>query len=90
MADPQLYYWQRTGGRLGKVDYVIQHGNHIVPVEVKSGATGKMKSLHQLMAEKKLNFAIRCNIKRPAVETVDVKTILGHRAQYRLLSSSFT
>jgi predicted AAA+ superfamily ATPase len=85
-ADPQLYYWQRTGGRLGEIDYVIQYGNRVVPVEVKSGAIGKMKSLHQFMAEKKLNFAIRCNIKRPAVETIDVKTTLGHRAQYRLLS----
>jgi predicted AAA+ superfamily ATPase len=85
-ADPQLYYWQRTGGRLGEIDYVIQYGNRIVPVEVKSGAIGKMKSLHQFMAEKKLNLAIRCNIKRPAVETIDVKTTLGHRAQYRLLS----
>jgi hypothetical protein len=43
---------QRTGGRLAEIDYVIQHRNNIIPVEVKSGAAGKMKSLHQFIAEK--------------------------------------
>jgi predicted AAA+ superfamily ATPase len=23
-TDPQLYYWQRNGGRLGEIDYIIQ------------------------------------------------------------------
>lgn len=45
-------YWQRTGGRQGEIDYILQHGSHILPVEVKSGAAGAMKSLHQFMAEK--------------------------------------
>ncbi|MBN1842530.1 MAG: DUF4143 domain-containing protein [Deltaproteobacteria bacterium] len=36
LTEPQLFYWQRTGGRLGKIDYIIQHGNRVVPVEVKS------------------------------------------------------
>jgi len=44
-VDPQLFYWQRTGGRLGEIDYILQHENQVVPVEVKSGPAGKMKSL---------------------------------------------
>lgn len=33
-----LYYWQRdTRGSSAEVDYVIQKGNHILPLEVKSG-----------------------------------------------------
>jgi predicted AAA+ superfamily ATPase len=48
--DPQLFYRQRTGGRLDEIDYIIQHENRIVPIEVKSGAAGSMKSLHQFMA----------------------------------------
>ncbi|MBC2713212.1 MAG: ATP-binding protein, partial [Desulfosarcina sp.] len=84
--DPQLFYWQRTGGRLGEIDYIIQHGSRVVPVEVKSGPAGKMKSLHQFMAEKKLDLAIRCNLNLPSVEKIRVKTTLGQPVAYRLVS----
>lgn len=85
-ADPQLFHWQRTGGRLGEIDYIIQHGNAIVPLEVKSGAAGSMKSLHQFMAEKRLSLAVRLNANPPTVEDLDIKTTLGHSVKYRLLS----
>lgn len=84
--DPQLFYWQRTGGRLGEIDYMIQQGNHIVPVEVKSGPAGKLKSLHQFMAEKDLRLAVRCNLNLPIIENIQVKTTLGQPVAYRLLS----
>ena len=83
---PQLFYWQRTGGRQGEIDYVIQHGNRVVPVAVKSGSAGNMKSLHQFMAEKRLNFAVRININQPSAENIRVKTNQGIPASYRLLS----
>ncbi len=86
LTDPQLFYWQRTGGRQGEIDFIIQHGNRVVPVEVKSGSAGSMKSLHQFMAEKRLDFAVRCNINRPSVENIRVKTTLGKPVFYRLLS----
>ena len=84
--DPQLFYWQRTGGRLGEIDYIIQHGNLIVPIEVKSGAVGGMKSLHQFMAEKKLTLAVRLNANPPSIEDISVRTTLGQPVKYRLLS----
>ena len=86
ITEPHLFYWQRTGGRMGEIDYIIQHGNRIVPVEVKSGSSGSMKSLHQFMAEKRLDFAVRCNIDRPSVDNIRVKTTLGKPVSYRLLS----
>jgi hypothetical protein len=85
-SDPQLFYWQRTGGRLGEIDYILQHGGTIVPLEVKSGAAGRMKSLHQFMAEKKLTFAVRLNASPTSVEELDIKTNLGQPVSYRLLS----
>jgi len=45
-----------------------------------------MKSLHQFMAEKRLNFAVRININQPSVENIRVKTTLGKPVSYRLLS----
>jgi predicted AAA+ superfamily ATPase len=86
LTAPQLFYWQRTGGRLGEIDYIIQHGNRVVPVEVKSGSAGSMKSLHQFMAEKNLDLAVRCNIYQPSVDNLRVKTTLGTPVSYRLLS----
>jgi hypothetical protein len=79
-------FWQRTGGRLGEIDYILQHGNAIVPLEVKSGATGRMKSLHQFIAEKNLNLAVRIDANPPTVEDLDIKTTLGLPVKYRLLS----
>ncbi len=43
---PELFYWQRDDrGSNAEVDYVIQRGNDIVPVEVKSGIRGTMQSM---------------------------------------------
>lgn len=84
--EPRLYYWQRTGGRIGEIDYLMQHGNRIVPIEVKAGAAGAMKSLHQFMAEKKLPLAVRFDTNPPTVQTIQVKTTTGEPVEYRLLS----
>jgi uncharacterized protein len=86
LTDPQLFYWQRTGGRMGEIDYIIQHGSRVVPVEVKSGKAGSMKSLHHFMAEKGLDFAVRSDTNQMSVENIRVKTTSGEAVSYRLLS----
>jgi hypothetical protein len=85
-TDPQLFYWQRTGGRQGEIDYILQHGIHIIPVEVKSGTAGSMKSLHQFMADKNLDIAVRLDANPPSIEEISVKTTQGQPVTYRLLS----
>jgi predicted AAA+ superfamily ATPase len=82
---PRLFYWQREGGRPGEIDFLIQTGGRIVPVELKAGAAGAMKSLHQFMFEKKLRFAIRIDDNPPSFATIDVATTQGDRVRYRLL-----
>ena len=58
-----LYYWQREKkGSQAEVDYVIELGNGIVPIEVKSGIKGKMQSLRIFMEEKKSKFGIRTSL----------------------------
>ena len=86
LNNPQLFYWQRTGGRMGEIDYIIQHQNNVVPVEVKSGPAGSMKSLHQFMFDKNLNFAVRFNQNLALLENIQVKTTSGNPVEYRLLS----
>jgi hypothetical protein len=49
-----LYCWQRSAGRdrahgNAQVDFVVQRGSSIIPIEVKSGVTGAMQSLRLFM-----------------------------------------
>jgi uncharacterized protein len=83
---PRLFYWQREGGRPGEIDFLIQAGGRIVPVEIKSGASGAMKSLHQFMFDKKLQRAVRIDENPPSLAAIDVTTTQGDPVRYRLLS----
>ena len=84
--EPRLFYWQRTGGRQGEIDYVLQHGRHIIPVEVKAGSGGAMKSLHAFMHNKQLRLAARLDTNPPSTQEVNVKTTAGEPVSYRLVS----
>ena len=58
-----LYYWQREQrGSQAEIDYLVQQGDHIVPIEVKAGTRGAMQSLHLFMEEKKCVKGIRTSL----------------------------
>jgi predicted AAA+ superfamily ATPase len=84
--EPRLYYWQREGGRPGEIDFLIQVHHHIVPVELKAGAAGAMKSLHQFMYDKRLGLAVRLDSNPPSAQDLDLKTTQSDRVLYRLIS----
>ena len=87
---PSLYYWQRgKKGAEAKIDYVIQYEGQILPIEVKAGTTGTLKSLHQFIKEKKKTIAIRINSDVPRRGPVQVKDSLGASIEYNLLSLPF-
>ena len=46
-------------GAQAEVDYVIHFQGHIFPIEVKSGTTGRLRSLKIFMEEKKSKIGIR-------------------------------
>jgi uncharacterized protein len=83
---PTLHYWHREGGRPGEIDYVMSIEGTVVPIELKSGATGAMKSLHQFMFDKQLRIAVRVDSNPPSVQTIDLKTSQGNAVKYQLLS----
>lgn len=59
-TDNRLFYWHREAkDSNAEVDYVTAYGDRVLPIEVKSGRSGSMKSLRILMAEKNLDLAIR-------------------------------
>ena len=86
-VDPTLYYWQRAAkGSNAEVDYLIQHQNKVIPLEVKAGSTGSLKSLHLFMSLKKLDVAARVNSDLPSTVVVDIKDYEGKPIKYNLLS----
>jgi len=48
----QLYFWQRAErGSSAEVDFLLSRDGQIVPFEVKSGPSGRLRSLHLFLAE---------------------------------------
>jgi predicted AAA+ superfamily ATPase len=84
--EPSLFYWQREGGRPGEIDFLLQCSGRIVPVELKSGAAGAMKSLHQFMFDKRLSLAVRLDANPPSLQPMDLATTKGLPVRYRLLN----
>lgn len=71
------------------MDYVIQYHGQVIPLEVKSGSTGSLKSLHLMMGSKQLSVAVRVNSDLPTVTQVDTELHNGQAVQYRLISIPF-
>ena len=59
----QLFCWHREKkDSQAEVDFVVQIGQEIIPIEVKSGTIGKMKSLRIFLNEKKSRYGIRTSM----------------------------
>ncbi len=86
----QLNYWLREGrSSNAEVDYVVAIRGEIVPVEVKAGATGSLKSLHQFVGEKGGSLAIRFDTGLPTSQTITTKIRSGEKSvnvSYQLIS----
>lgn len=57
---PQLFYWHREArASNAEVDYVVQRGEEILPLEVKAGTQGGMRSLFLFLEEKGVKSGVR-------------------------------
>lgn len=55
-----LHYWVREQkSSQAEVDFTIQVQSNIIPIEVKAGAIGRLKSLQVMMQEKQLPLGVR-------------------------------
>nr|NGX63778.1 hypothetical protein [Candidatus Anoxychlamydiales bacterium] len=58
-TEGQLFYWQREKKTSdAEIDYLYTIGSQILPIEVKAGPFGRLKSLNQFMTEKKSPLGI--------------------------------
>jgi predicted AAA+ superfamily ATPase len=88
--EPELFTWVREAkSSNAEVDYVIQVGTSIVPVEVKAGATGSLRSLHMMVAEKKLDLAVRVSSGPMQRSNLTTSLPVGAQRSFCLLSVPF-
>ena len=88
--DPELYCWMRQKRTSNaEVDYLLTMGQEIIPVEIKAGKTGSLKSLHLFLNKKQRSFGLRFNAIPPSV--VDSQTCVAgaESSPFRLLSLPF-
>jgi hypothetical protein len=87
---PRLTYWLREARSANaEVDYVISQGNLIIPVEVKAGKSGSLKSLQQFIFYKKAETAVRFDLNPPSVQNIKyvIRTRDGNRpVAFKLIS----
>ncbi|MCP3996636.1 MAG: DUF4143 domain-containing protein, partial [bacterium] len=87
---PRLVYWLREGRKNNaEVDFVISCGTEIVPIEVKSGAGGTLRSLHQFVASGKAERAVRFDTNPPTRQWVEQRVPMGieeRKVRFELLS----
>ncbi|MBN1276615.1 MAG: ATP-binding protein [Deltaproteobacteria bacterium] len=58
LGPPNLHFWIREKGA-AETDLIYQFRDMIIPVEVKSGKTGKLKSLNQFMENSHHPYGVR-------------------------------
>ena len=86
----ELYYWHREKyNSNAELDFLVQVGDEVIPVEVKAGTSGTMKSLHQFLIEKGRDFGLRFNGDLPSFISTKYKDINGTEHPFRLLSLPF-
>lgn len=82
-----LYFWIREEkGSSSELDFLFLNGEKLIPIEVKAGNQGSLKSLHQFLIRQQGNFALRFYQGPPQDESVSVVLPDQRKLQYRLLS----
>jgi predicted AAA+ superfamily ATPase len=85
--EPELHCWMRQNKSANaEIDYLQACNSTIVPVEVKAGKTGTLKSLHVFVQERECRFALRFNSDCPSLCDCQTALATGPRRSFRLLS----
>jgi len=92
-TENNIYYWMREKRNSeAEIDYLTQSGNQIIPIEIKAGKSGTLKSLQIFVTEKKLDKAIRFNSDTPSLVQVETSIKINKEMKivnYRLISLPF-
>lgn len=79
----KLSFWVREKKQSSaEVDFIIPYKNHLIPIEVKSGKAGTLRSLHQFLDFVDHSYAIRLY----AGTLKKTQAITSKRKHYTLLN----
>lgn len=82
-----LFFWIREEkGTSSELDFVLPVENSLVPIEVKSGSHGSLKSLHQFLSRSSHHIGVRLYNGSLKVEDHSVVLPNGGKLDYRLFS----
>ena len=87
---PQLTYWlreEKSGN--AETDFVTSNGNQVIPIEVKAGKNGSLKSLQQFALIKNTSLCARFDLNPPDFHKIThVARVAGGSvpASYKILS----
>ena len=85
-ANADMFFWVRQDSRSNsEVDFLLKVPPHLLPVEVKAGAAGSLKSLHQFLWRSGVTVGLRLHGGTWADESHEVVMPDG-RMRFRLLS----
>ncbi len=74
----KLQFWNREKKQSNaEIDFLIQYENLLIPIEVKSAATGRLRSLHQFIDRAPHEYAVR--IYSGKLEINRIKTLNGNK-----------
>ncbi len=80
-------YWLREGrANNAEVDFVHQFGSDVVPIEVKAGKSGSLKSLLELVSMREYDRAVRFDANPPHLQQVSHARPHDHDVEFTLLS----
>jgi predicted AAA+ superfamily ATPase len=82
----RLAYWYRDKpGASAEVDYLLQQDTALIPVEVKAGKAGKLRSLHVFMEHSNCKLAFRIHSGKTYIQDI----ALPSGKKYKLVSLPF-
>ncbi|MCF6306645.1 MAG: AAA family ATPase [Flavobacteriaceae bacterium] len=82
MIDRQYFWVREKNTSSAEVDLIVPYKNILIPIEIKSGAAGRLRSLHQFIDRANHNFAVRVYAGKLSLE--EHQTIAGKK--YKLLN----
>lgn len=86
---PELYYWHReVSGANAEIDYLVQQGTQMCPIEVKAGTRGGMQSLRLFLKLRGLRSGLRVSMEN--FGKIEDAGIVPLYAAHRLLEGNGT
>jgi uncharacterized protein len=87
--EPELYYWHPPKHEVqAEVDFLLQQNTSVIPIEVKSAPTGRLKSLHSYVLKRNAPVAARIYSGKAGWELAQARLMERSQA-FRLLNLPF-